>query len=115
MPVGNHLLKLGRVFESVLEIIHERRRQDPPDQSEIHGDPHEDHAMRVTVSPSLDVIEGLPNGLEFQSPDPAYPTTLPSSSFNPDALSPAKARTTPCSAWIAEPRLGAGIGGVISA
>ncbi|KAH2124181.1 hypothetical protein KXV35_008808, partial [Aspergillus fumigatus] len=54
MPVGNHLLKLGRVFESVLEIIHERRRQDPPDQSEIHGDPHEDHAMRVTVSPSLD-------------------------------------------------------------
>ncbi|KAH1786816.1 hypothetical protein KXX20_008813 [Aspergillus fumigatus] len=87
MPVGNHLLKLGRVFESVLEIIHERRRQDPPDQSEIHGDPHEDHAMRVTVSPSLDVIEGLPNGLEFQSPDPAYPTTLPSSSFNPDALS----------------------------
>jgi hypothetical protein len=87
MPVGNHLLKHGQVFESVLGIIHGLRRQDPPGLREIHGGPHEDPTRGVTVSPSLDVIEGLPNGLEFQCPDPAYPTTLPSSSFYPNASS----------------------------
>ncbi|KAF7179724.1 hypothetical protein CNMCM7691_008774 [Aspergillus felis] len=87
MPVGNYLLKLGRVFDSVLGIIHELRRQDPPNQGDIHGDPHEDPAMGVTVSPSSDVIEGLPNGMEFQSSDPAYLTTFPPSSFYPNASS----------------------------